>query len=188
METGFTLREDLYDALGISAPTRPVARVLLYLRQSPTGYGPRHILNLEEVLHAVRSTGVPFTYVGYYYQQCLRRDRQPQAPAFCLLPMCILVCIHHALLGTPSVGSVTLVAMGFCYDLHLFLPPACRKCTHQTSGSKQRCSPATGSSSSPTALGKPTLCTSRARVLASVFSRTLLVDGRVTVLRSPWSL
>lgn len=61
METGFALREDLYDALGISAPTRPVARVLLYLRQSPTGYGPRHILNLEEVLDAVRSTGVPFT-------------------------------------------------------------------------------------------------------------------------------
>ena len=81
METGFALREDLYDALGISAPTRPVARVLLYLRQSPTGYGPRHILNLEEVLDAVRSTGVPFTYVGLYYGRC-----SPWSPALPLTP------------------------------------------------------------------------------------------------------
>ena len=81
METGFALREDLYDALGISAPTRPVARVLLYLRQSPTGYGPRHILNLEEVLDAVRSTGVPFTYVGLYYGRS-----SPWYPALPLTP------------------------------------------------------------------------------------------------------
>jgi hypothetical protein len=81
METGFALREDLYDVLGISAPTRPVARVLLYLRQSPTGYGSRHILNLEEVLDAVRSTGVPFTYVGLYYGRS-----SPWYPALPLTP------------------------------------------------------------------------------------------------------